>query len=133
MKKTNNQRKERRKYVREKAKNSSAIEVREKRKYIRGALNDTITFTACSHTLTQGSAASLDVSQNGILFITHTPPKIGALITLKVNQQLLKRCLELEKLLQENNGEILGKAVRVVKEKDTNNYQIAVAFLKKGL
>ena len=125
--------KERRKYVRTNNKSKLSIVTLEKRKYIRLGYHDDFDFTICERHVLKGHAASLDVSQSGILFTSQTAPKVNSLITMKPNQQTLKQCLKIEKLLHEDNGEILGKVVRVKKEGEGKGYQIAVAFFKKGL
>ena len=128
-----NQRKERRKYVRTNTKNTHSIVTLEKRKYIRLGYHDDFDFFVCTHNVLKGRAASLDISQSGILFLSEIAPKINTLISMKPNQQILKECLKIEKLLHEANGEILGKVVRVEKNESGKGYNVAVAFLRKNL
>ena len=70
------QRKERRNYVRTNKKDKHSIVTLEKRKYIRLGYHDDFDFIVCTHNVLKGRAASLDISQSGILFISETAPKI---------------------------------------------------------
>lgn len=124
---------ERRHFLRHKTPQESDTVVIEKRKYLRLDFNEQFNFTICSHDVKHGLADSHDISQYGILFTSKLEPKKNAIISIKIPPETIKKCLHFDSVLHEKNGEILGKIIRVSKSKTDDFFDIAVAFLKKGL
>jgi hypothetical protein len=125
--------KERRHYVRNTNNTTHNIVTIEKRKYIRLGFQDRFNFTLCTRDSKKASAAMQDISQSGIHFTSDIKPKKNAIISIKLSNKSLSACLKLEKLLQEDDGEIIGKITRVEPTKNKDLFEISAVFLKKGL
>jgi len=125
--------KERRHFVRQDDAHLHETVSIEKRKYVRLGFKDKFSYTICNRGVKQATAESLDISQYGIHFTSDVEPKKNAIISMKLKPGSLKACLSAEQLLHENNGEILGKIIRVTQNKETGIFEIAAAFLKKGI
>jgi len=126
------QRKERRKYVRP-AREVHDIGTLEKRKYIRLSYRDDFDFTVCSRDVIKAQAASHNVSQSGISFLSKTAPPKNAIVSMTIIPSLINKYVELKKIVQEQSGDVLGKVVRVSKSSTSDQFDVAIAFLKRGI
>lgn len=124
---------ERRHFLRHTSPHESDTVVIEKRKYLRLDFNEVFDFAICSHDVKHALGTSRDISQYGILFTSQVEPKKNAIISIKIPPETVKKCLHFDSVLHEKNGEILAKVIRVSKSKTDESFEIAAAFLKKGL
>jgi hypothetical protein len=124
---------ERRHFVRHKSPRESETVVIEKRKYLRLDFKEKFDFTICTHEVQHALADSRDISQFGILFTSPVEPQKNAIISIKIAPETINQCLDFGSVLHEKNGEMLAKVIRVSKNESAETFDIAAAFLKKGL
>lgn len=102
----------------------------EQRKYTRIRIEGQVSYMTCDRHVLRGLAEIEDISQCGVLFRTQQRPKQGAIIALRLND--VQDVVSVNALLREDNGDVVGKVVRVRKQLDGVNYIVAVDFLRKG-
>ncbi|MFC1809589.1 hypothetical protein ACFL3D_05680 [Candidatus Omnitrophota bacterium] len=127
----NPSRKERRERVREEDRSFEELKS-EKRKYTRTTLHGNVDFMTCDATLLHESANIENVSQFGILFKTKRSPQVGSIIALHLDPEQVSAIVHINELFREENGDILGRIVRVEVSKESDEYDVAVNLFRKG-
>jgi len=103
------------------------------RSYLRIPITMSVEFNICSTDLLTDLhlASSRNVSQTGICFSTTSQPQIDSIIKVKTDLAILAQCIQIENMLFELGGCILGKVVwaRPAPD-DPNRTDVGVAFIK---
>ncbi len=104
-----------------------------RRKYPRFPFYVPLVFKVCQRGLLDQNleGASLNVSQNGILFSSINVPPLSSVVLLETDLSVLERCINVEGTLLTMGQYVVAKVVRVIHHKENGYSTVALHFIKQ--